>query len=270
MVKRQWISLGIPYPTGSKKGRRSNFVKQKWDQTVPVEALKGIDAAISHFVKIDFGGAIDYLVDTCRMGFIPLNDRGTPRQTFEFMMEGEDMSEDLNEMHLAKILLDIPLFEDLDFSQVATLINTCKRRELQPKEVLCKPRTIDERLLIFLKGKLRLESAEGTKVAEMTPVRVIGEMGVFTGQTRSSRVVVEEPSTFLELDSVDLQELVEGDPQMGNHMLVNLVKLLYSRMYDTNEELGLMRGRAERLQGRLEEVAPDDPLLAELFPEGPA
>ena len=74
------------------------------------------------FVKIDFDGAIDYLVDTYRMGFIPLNDRGTPRQAFDLMMEGEDMSEQLNEMHLAKILLDIPLFEDLDFSQVATLI----------------------------------------------------------------------------------------------------------------------------------------------------
>ena len=76
MVKRQWISLGIPYPTGSKKGRRSNFVKQKWDQTVPVEALKGIDAAISHFVKIDFECAIDYLVDTLQNGIYPSERSG--------------------------------------------------------------------------------------------------------------------------------------------------------------------------------------------------
>jgi CRP-like cAMP-binding protein len=192
----------------------------------------------------------------------------TGRSADVLMLKGDTMSEPMQEIHLAKILLDIPLFEDLDFSQISSLLKVCHHREVQPGEVLCEPRTIDERLLIFLKGKLRLESAEGGKFAEMTPVRVVGEMGVFTGQTRSSRVVAEQPSTVLELDASELQELVEEDPQIGNHMLVNLVKLLYTRMYDTNEELGLMRDRGERLRERLKELAPDDPLLGELFPEG--
>ena len=76
MVKRPSISPDIPHPAGIKKGRRSLFVKQKRDQTVPVEALKGIDAAISYFVKIDFECAIDYLVDTLQNGIYPSERSG--------------------------------------------------------------------------------------------------------------------------------------------------------------------------------------------------
>ena len=173
----------------------------------------------------------------------------------------------MDEVQLVKVLLDTPLFEDLDYTQVTSIIEACERREVQPGEVLCETRTIDERLLILIDGKLRLESAEGGKLSEMTPVRIIGEMGVFTGQTRSSRVVAEEASTVLDLDAADLEELLDGDPHMGHHMMASLIKLQYSRLHEVNEEMEVLNQQTSRLKQRLEELAPDDPLLAELFEE---
>jgi len=177
------------------------------------------------------------------------------------------MPDRVDEVRLVKILLDIPLFEDLDYTQITAIIEKGDQREVQPGEVLCESRTIDESLFVFLNGKLRLESAEGGKLAELDTVRVLGEMGVFTGQIRSSRVVGDQASTVFELNADDLQELLEEDPQMGNHMLVSLIKLLYTRVHDVNDEVAVLHNQADRLQSRLREVAPEDPLLAELFPE---
>ena len=78
------------------------------------------------------------------------------------------MTEQMDEVQLVQTLMGTPLFEDLDVGQVGTILRACKQREVQPGSILCEPLTIDEHLLIFLRGKLRLESAEGLKLAEVT------------------------------------------------------------------------------------------------------
>ena len=172
-----------------------------------------------------------------------------------------------DDVKLVKTLLDIPLFEDLDYTQVQSIIEVGKRQNATPGTVLSEPRTIDERLTVLLDGRLRLESATGDLLDYLLPVRVLGEMGVFTGQIRSTRCVVEDTADLLILDAGDLDEMIEEDPQMGNHMLANLIKLLYGRLYDVNQEMEHLRGAVARLRGRVSELSPDDPLLNELFPE---
>jgi CRP-like cAMP-binding protein len=166
---------------------------------------------------------------------------------------------------LVKTLLDISLFEDLDYMQVQAIIDIGERKTVNPGEVLSEPRTIDERLLILLDGRLRLETAAGDLLDYQMPVRVLGEMGVFTGQIRSSRVLVEDPSDILILEASALDEMLEEDPQMGNHMLANLIKLLYSRVFDVNQEMEHLRSVIGRLRARVEELQPGDPIIDELF-----
>ena len=172
-----------------------------------------------------------------------------------------------DDVRLVKTLLDIPLFEDLDYTQVQGIIEVGQRESMTPGTVLSEPRTIDERLLVLLDGRLRLESAAGDLLDYQLPVRVLGEMGVFTGQIRSTRCIVEDPSDLLILDAGALDEMLEEDPQMGNHMLANLIKLLYGRLYDVNQEMEHLRSTQDRLKNRVQELAPGDPLLGELFPE---
>ena len=177
------------------------------------------------------------------------------------------MPELMDEAQLVKILLDIPLFDALDYTQISSILRLCRQRETRPGEVLCESRTVDNRLLILLKGRLRLESAEGGMLSELTPVRVIGEMGVFTGLGRSSRVVAEAAATVLELEAEGMEELLEEDPRIGNHMLASLIKLLYTRMHDINDEMEGLQEQVARLCQRVEELSPQDAILEELFPE---
>ena len=129
---------------------------------------------------------------------------------------------------------------------------------LAPGEVLSEPLTVDDRLSVFLEGKLRIETADGVSLSDVTAVRVIGEMGALTGRARSSRVVAEQETTILELSSVALQGLAEADPEMSQRMLINLCTLLYTRMHNVNEEIVKLRVERDRMRARLSELAPDD------------
>ena len=174
------------------------------------------------------------------------------------------MSDDVK---LVKMLLDIALFEDLDYTQVQEIIEIGERKTMNPGDVISEPRTVDERLVILLDGRLRLESATGDLLDYQLPVRVLGEMGVFTGQIRSTRVVVEDSADILILDAESLDQMLEEDPQMGNHMLANLIKLLYSRLYDVNQEMEHLRSTVDKLRDRVQEISPGDQLLDDLFAE---
>ena len=174
------------------------------------------------------------------------------------------MSEEMDEAQLAGTLMELSLFEDLAAGQVSQVVTACARRELPAGTVLCEAQTVDESLFINLEGVLRLESADGVRLDELGPGSVSGEMGVLTGHPRSSRIVVEEAATVLELEGADLVELVESDHDMGHQILLNLVKVLYARVHDINADVVALRSHLDRVRDRLAELAPDDPLLADL------
>ena len=169
-----------------------------------------------------------------------------------------------NDVELVKRLMGLPLFRDMHAHQINRLLELSSKRELAVGEVLCNPMTIDDRLIVFVEGKLRLESSGGERLAEIVPLRVVGEMGVLTGQSRQTRVVVEEASVVFELEAGQLQSLLEDDPEIISHMQVSLIKGLYERIGGMNEDIKKLQDQASRLRSRLSEVAPGDPLLAEI------
>ena len=167
----------------------------------------------------------------------------------------------MEEVQLVDALMELPLFEDLDFKQISNIYQACEERKIEPGTLLCQPLTIDDRLLILVEGTLRLESADSVKLADLTAFRIIGEMGVLTGQAHASRVVAEEPAIVLELEGAKLEQLLDEDRETGGQMLTNLCKLLYSRVHNMNEDIETLREQVDQFRNRLQIVAPDDPLL---------
>ncbi len=168
---------------------------------------------------------------------------------------------------LVKMLLDVPLFEALDYTQIGAMLDIAETLSPEPGTVLCESRSVDERLLVLLEGSLRLESASGEFLDDMDGLRVIGEMGVFTGQLRSSRVVAREGAQLLAIPAVELEALLEEDGQFAHHMFSSLIKLLYTRLHDINSEVIDLHDKVDKLKSRVSALSPEDPLLTELFPE---
>jgi CRP-like cAMP-binding protein len=172
----------------------------------------------------------------------------------------------MDEIDLTNTLMNIHLFEGASYEQVQRILAAAKQRVLTPGTVLCQPDTIDERLYVFLDGELRIETSDGLKLAAVTEIRIIGEMGVLIGQPRNSRVVAEEASTVLDLHGADLQLIADDEPDLGQRLLINLCKLLYARTHGMNKDLGALQRQKEQIRERLAELAPDDP-LAQTEPE---
>jgi CRP-like cAMP-binding protein len=164
------------------------------------------------------------------------------------------------EVDLTHTLMNIHLFEGASYDQIQRILTTTTQRTLAPGAVLCESETIDEHLYVFLDGALRIETPDKIKLAEVTHVRVIGEMGVLIGQPRNSRVVAEVESTVLELHGEDLQQVVHDEPDLGQRLLINLCTLLYSRTHGMNADLEALQLKKEQIRERLAELAPDDPL----------
>ena len=177
------------------------------------------------------------------------------------------MSESVDRGWIVRQLLEVPLFEDLDYTQVGEVIDIAEYRELNADEVVCESRTIDENLIVLLDGSLKLESAEGRFLDTLRAVRVIGEMGVFTGQIRSSRVISHAGARVLLVPATGLQDLLEEDGQLAHHLFSSLIQMLYVRLHDVNSEMQDLQEKVALLRGRVEDLSPDDPLIGELFPE---
>ncbi len=147
----------------------------------------------------------------------------------------------MDQVEIIGALQSIPLFVDLDYQQISTLYEAGSILQVEADEVLCEAETIDEHLLVFLAGEARIESADGEVVAIIDEVRTIGEMGVFTGQARSTYVVATQPSTVLVLAADVWSELLENDPDVGLKIQSGLIKILYARIHDMNETLQSLR-----------------------------
>lgn len=168
---------------------------------------------------------------------------------------------------LVKTLLDLSLFEALDYTQIGAMLDIAQVLTPQAGEVLCESRSVDDRLLVLLEGSLRLESAEGEFLDNLEPVRIIGEMGVFTAQMRSSRVVARDGARLLSLPSDELENLLEEDALFAHHLFSSLIKLLYTRLHDINSEVIGLHNKVDRLKARVEELSPEDPILKEMSSE---
>jgi len=79
-------------------------------------------------------------------------------------------------------------------------------------------------------------------------------MGMLLGKARSSRVLADTETKILELTGEALQELVEEDPEVAQRMLTNLCSLLYSRMFDVNQEIEELRTERDALRARVAEL----------------
>tara|TARA_B110000495_G_C23028621_1_gene611842 strand:+ start:1148 stop:1606 length:459 start_codon:yes stop_codon:yes gene_type:complete len=152
----------------------------------------------------------------------------------------------MDQVQIIGALQSIPLFADLDYQQITTFYEAGSLLQIEADEVLCEAETVDENLIIFLAGEMRIESSDGQQVAIIDKVRSIGEMGAFTGQALATYVVATQTSTVLVLASDVWGELLESDPGVGLKIQSGLLKILYARMHDMNEELRALRAEKEK------------------------
>ena len=98
----------------------------------------------------------------------------------------------------------------------------------------------DRVLLIVLEGQL--ETVVGTgrrrrRLAANPPGSVIGELGFLDGRVRSANVVAETDGELLMLPFTAFEAMAEAHPQVAHRMLLDLARILASRLRTTTTRL---------------------------------
>ena len=139
------------------------------------------------------------------------------------------------------IMQKIPLFKGLSFEQFLKVLKLCTKREYAPGDVVCKAGHESHQMYILITGALKVETPDGRSLAEIVPVDIVGEMGVFTGEVRSASVLAKDASIALVLQKIDLINLFRRDGDLGLKVMLNVILDLSHKLQKSNETIRLLK-----------------------------
>ena len=164
---------------------------------------------------------------------------------------------------LSQIIAKIPIFKGLAPSQVQKLFRLFSRESLQPKHILCKAGSPSTDMSVLIGGELAIVLEDGTKVALLTPITTVGEMGLIMRQPRTATVEVVTKSHVLTIQKNYFDALMREDVDMQVRVYRNILEIMAQRLVDDNvrtrdyvrEKAGYMKEVKEK--SRRAEVAID-------------
>jgi len=136
----------------------------------------------------------------------------------------------------------IPLFQGLKPDQAVTLLRACDRQSVPARKVLCEFGAPSNEMFIILSGQFSVRTKDGVQVALINPIAPVGEMGMFTGETRSATVTAKEDATMLVLGRAHLDALLRRNPDIELAIARNLIRTLAQRIREANREIAYLNG----------------------------
>ena len=110
---------------------------------------------------------------------------------------------------VSDVIKKIPLFKGFSPTQIRLILSQCTSINLEPGEIVCECGQPSVDLFILISGELAVVADGGLRLATISPVTTVGEMGVITGLPRSATVEVTKPTTILCIR----KKKARGDPQ---------------------------------------------------------
>ena len=138
-------------------------------------------------------------------------------------------------------LMGIPFFDRLSETEVGKIYSICRVTKFEADQVIYKFGTPSDGMFILLDGQLVARTKTGMDIAYISPIGLVGEMGVITDEPRSADVVGLSESMGLVITKDALVQLFVEDASICRKILLNLVKNLSNKLYDTNGEIEKLR-----------------------------
>ena len=132
------------------------------------------------------------------------------------------------------LLEKIPVFKDLRIDQVKRILRICKQQKFPANTIICRADDESLHMYILIKGMLKVTLPDGRELSEISPVEIVGEMGIFTGEKRSATVMTVEDSVVLTIFSVELLNLFRCESELGIQILMNIIQDLSHKLRKSN------------------------------------
>ncbi len=138
-------------------------------------------------------------------------------------------------------LKQVPIFHGLKNREYKEIEKLIHERNYKPSETVFKENAPGEGMFVILSGKVEIfvEGADEKKnvLAELSDGEFFGELSLLDDDIRSATAITTVHSRLLGFFRPDLFSLLERNPELGNKLLLNLSRVIGTRLRKTNELL---------------------------------
>ena len=146
-----------------------------------------------------------------------------------------------NYYRFIKILEKILVFNELSVDQFQKILNICSKRICKKDETLCMAGEKGHEMYILIEGELKIVFPDGKEISRIQPVGIVGEMGIFTEESRSASVIAHADSILLTITKNELMRLFQKDCFLAVRILMNVTKDLSQKLRKNNVIIDEMR-----------------------------
>ena len=138
---------------------------------------------------------------------------------------------------LVKVIGKIPIFKGLHPLQVKRMLRIAVHKTYKPGFQLCVNDTPSDSMFILVTGELVVVTGDGTQVATIFPVAIVGEMGIITGERRSATVEVSRPSHIFVIAKRNFDYYLSEDAEVRATIYKNIIDALSAKLDNSNKRL---------------------------------
>ncbi|MBI5179662.1 MAG: response regulator [Nitrospinae bacterium] len=155
----------------------------------------------------------------------------------------------LQDLQLSEPVAKIPFFAGVPVAQVAYILNTCSQTlDKEKGDIICEQDDTNLDLFILVEGKCSVVFNK-RKVADITPIDTIGEMGFVANTKRSATVIAAAPSKVIVINKKKFEEYLNEERAISEMILKNIVLSLNDRIRKSNALINRLKVVAEEYLG---------------------
>lgn len=147
------------------------------------------------------------------------------------------------------ILIQIPIFQDLNNRELRTIKRILHQREYKKNEVIFNQGDVGLGMYIIVKGTVEIICGPIKHIlAELNEGDFFGELALLDDSPRSATSVSKTPCKMLCFFKPELLDLINRDPGLGSKILFKLAWTIGERLKSTNEQVSELSHLSHRTQ----------------------
>ncbi|MSS71759.1 MAG: cyclic nucleotide-binding domain-containing protein [Candidatus Latescibacteria bacterium] len=153
---------------------------------------------------------------------------------------------------LANLLrASVPLFRGFPPDEVEVLLSLCRIRSFRAGDVLMQSGSPSTEMFLILSGEVLVRTPKGLPLVRLARPETVGEMGIFTGDSRSATVEGRQDGTLVVIARADLLKALAEDPPMAIRMYKNVIDILSRRLRNENLHIQMYRDQVQDLEAKV-------------------
>lgn len=132
----------------------------------------------------------------------------------------------------------------LSADQIRDIAGIADFRRFSPQESLIQAGQTSADLFVILDGKVNVLMPDGDKLAEVGPGHVLGEVAMIDTRPRTANAVAVGLVDCAVFDANVLRNYLNQHREMGFVVMVNLARVLCTRLRDANERIDTLMDQA--------------------------